>query len=58
MRKGFGAGWGNDERAMERGSIREDLSKEGPLEPERTGIPRSASSCQGGQWKALTHPTP
>lgn len=49
------AGWGNDEKAVERGPIREELSKEGPLKPERWGTPRSAPSHQGGHWKALTH---
>lgn len=55
MREGLGTGWANDDRAVESGPIREDLSKEGPLEPESMGAPRSARSYQG-QWKALTHP--
>lgn len=52
MSKGLGAGLGDDERAVEKKLIREDLSKEGHLEPNGPGLPSLCSAVKAGSGKS------
>lgn len=43
---------GDDERAVERRLIREDLSKEGHLKPNGLGLPSLHSAVKAGSGKS------